>query len=94
MKILGAFTLGIVMSAFHAWAFGWMWLWFVVPLGIQNISFLHAWGLTTFIGAALIGLYPLDLKGGLGDAVHRSLVRALTVLFSLGFAWIIQWGMG
>lgn len=94
MKILGAFTLGIVTSAFHAWAFGWMWLWFVVPFGIQNISFLHAWGLTTLIGVALIGFLPIRRGGDMGDAVFRSVVRALTVLFSLGFAWIIQWGMG
>ena len=51
--------LGIFWSAF---VFLWLWRWFIVPLGVQNITFWHSLGLVTVGQFLLLSVYPWNEK--------------------------------
>ena len=45
LKLLTIYLLGIPCSLYGGMVVSDMWGWFIVPLGMMQISILHAWGL-------------------------------------------------
>jgi hypothetical protein len=51
--ILGALLFALILSPFiilNGWVLSWLWLWFLVPLGIPAIGVVHAMGITGVVG--------------------------------------------
>lgn len=94
-SILGGFVIGagvvaVVAAtlALHTLAIWLLWGWFVVPLGVQAMSFLHAFGFGLFAG--LFIQYRMK-KGEAGDHPFWPHLAKPTLAIILGY--FIQLGM-
>mgnify|MGYP001575494441 CR=1 FL=1 len=71
-----------------------LWGWFIVPLGIQPVTFLHAAGIGCVL-AAFLGVRGLNLERTKGlstrDAITMGFAAALTIpAMLLLFGWVIH----
>lgn len=90
-----------VMLFLYAVVFMMYWRWFVVPLGVRNISFLHAVGFMFFINFFRIReakALSRNKEGRINTGRTVSWVRYLLdgcthVVFTLFVGWVIQWAM-
>lgn len=68
-----------------------LWLWFMVPLGLMEITFVHGIGLALMVGLFLSGVATREDKGEstlekMFSAIINSVIISLTVW---GFGYII-----
>lgn len=89
--IVASFPLGMIA---RGWALTVMWGWFVVPLGVMQISFPHALGLTgcvTLFAGHLASIETSKEDAGIADVAYKSFgVMVLAPLFITGFGWIFH----
>ena len=88
MQWTAAVALGGVSGLLDALAAAWLWQWFVVPLGAQPVSVLHAFGLLMLIDVATLRMRSSDYVPTSVDLGMR-LVTPL-ILLSCGFI-IVRW---
>lgn len=62
-----------------------LWGWFIVPLGMQAVGILHAYGISLFVGV----LMP-QISGKDGDSKDGSKKIILTPLLFLFFGWLVH----
>jgi hypothetical protein len=78
------------LIAYSGFVLSYLWLWFLVPLGVAPISIFHALGIST-----LIGLYPADSNSPKQDGenpgwklMRRILNRVIQITFALFFGYV------
>ncbi len=92
-QILGC-ILAIVLLPF-AWAMrgyvlAWLWLWFVVPFGIQEITAVHGCGIAV-MGWSVVVRRPSDSSKNAIDNAAEMLCSAFVVpLIVLSVGWCVQ----
>lgn len=70
----------------RAWALAKLWLWFVVPLGVQPIGRAHAYGLAALLFFAII-------QPNMEDHPHpdrRAVALIIWPLIAVGSGWICK----
>jgi hypothetical protein len=92
-KIGAAFLLlpfAIGASVYRAWVATFLWAWFVVPLGAQQIGTLHACGLVILLG--LVRWKPADTNPDGGpELILKMIFNSLfATTFTLGFAAVVH----
>jgi hypothetical protein len=79
-----------LFSLYYAWAFSYLWLWFIVPLGFPAISVVQAMGI--FIVKGLLFYKYVNIpKEKAGEAVTGFV---LAPIVSLTVGQIILWFIG
>jgi hypothetical protein len=77
----------------NAYAFAYLWLWFIVPLGVPVIGMAHALGIIAIRGFLFYG-YALDKHESAASATEKlwtATAKRLTVpLVSLTFGYIFH----
>lgn len=61
-----------------------VWGWFVTPLGVPEISFVHAVGLL-FVFTIILGFKPIEQRSfeeGLKFTIERTLFNVITLVFA------------
>jgi hypothetical protein len=81
------FVLSLSATFLQVGTFFYLWNWFLVPLGMQSISFLHAWGLICLINVPIIGLYSLSIKK-LDDELNPAFHYFFTILICVAYMFI------
>lgn len=74
-----------------------LWTWFVVPLGVNQISIPHAMGISTLVGLFLSGivLTLAQIKSNMEDKDEDQLLVALMTSFLFGIIVpLLAWGFG
>jgi hypothetical protein len=88
MSLLFLFLLSIPATILQGYVVSQLWLWFIVPLGVVNISVAHG------IGIALIVSYLTARINGATDPAIKGwtlfLANVFGALFVWGFAYIIH----
>lgn len=68
----------------HAFTISALWGWFVVPLGVKAISYVHAYGL-----ALLVSVFMGKLSSGGKDSPKDFIIKAILInVFALLFGYI------
>jgi hypothetical protein len=67
-----------------------MWGWFAVPLGLEQISFIHAVGLSFLIRFATANMATAKPKTDWGYTITTAIFTPLMILF---LGWIVSWFM-
>ncbi|KKM78551.1 hypothetical protein LCGC14_1358940 [marine sediment metagenome] len=71
-----------------------LWLWFVVPLGMVEISLIHAIGFGMTI--SFLTQYPTDEdienneNSSTGQKMYYNLIRLLAYAMTLPIAWVVS----
>lgn len=73
VSCLAVFGVGLV----HAVVFSYLWLWFIVPLGMVPVSILHSWGIIVILGLVNREFKTDDNKGTAEDLLIDGLVYGL-----------------
>lgn len=81
--------------AVRGWALASLWLWFVVPLGVPNISTVHAYGLSVLIslfGSSFAKPESTQVKSRESVIIGHLITAFATPMFAVGMGWIVkQW---
>ena len=89
-KILWWLALTPARTIADGWALWVLWGWFVVPLGVQQISLVHAMGLDLIVGfffaCAALKAPDTDNDEHLWFATGKLIIAPMIV----GIGWIIQ----
>lgn len=92
--ITGIFVSLLAISLLRGWVLSYLWLWFVVPLGVQPIGLWHAFGLSMMISmltGSKVAPYPkpegLDALKQLGET---ALLGVVSALFVLGIGYLVS----
>lgn len=72
-------VLGIPLALLNGWVISWLWLWFLVPLGIPAIGVVHAMGISGIIGLLTKQYVP---KSDTGESFSFSIVFPLVCLLT------------
>ena len=84
MKYVGIFTMMVVLGFVSAFTGATLWGWFVVPLGMAQISYVHAYGLG-IVGSFVLGMRGINGKKPMGETLAEGfLVSAACLLFGFG----------
>ena len=87
VAVLLAILIGLPVGAFIAFVFWCNWGWFIVPLGLPEIGFFHAWGLVVipslFIPAANIGSED-------GEGLSKALAPLIKIALILPMGFILH----
>lgn len=78
------FAVGIIVRGFVV-SIGWGW--FIVPLGVQQIGFDHALGLSAFIGCLA---HQIETTKPQKDGLQMMIEGLVINGFTLGFMWLYQ----
>lgn len=78
--------LGIILALLRALVLQSLWLWFVHPLGVTEISFLHALGLGQIAILILLRISGKDLE--------RTKEETVILQFYALICYLIIWGVG
>jgi hypothetical protein len=97
LEAVGKFFIGVVLFIVQtialSWAIATLWSWFVVPLGVQVISYAHAYGVTLLVRVLTIKTGDLETKENSDApffvrAVGRAALVVLLSLVAVGFGFI------
>lgn len=88
IKALAVFGFGLGISALRGFVVQDLWGWFVAPLGIAELSYWQAWGMSAFVGFLVV---DWSLERGddpvtpmVGSTLYTLVVWGLCALASLG----------
>ena len=93
---MGVFVLGVVSAVWSGFVLTHLWRWFVVPLGVVEISLPNAIGVSLIVGFLTMRVTEEDLKpsGDAGERARKSAAKAgfkmLYVAILFGLSWIVQ----
>ncbi len=73
----------ILLGLYYSWALQILWTWFLVPIGLPNVTIAHMFGIAMFKGL-LFAKYAKSDKGEYGEKVTNALVAPLVAL-SVGY---------
>lgn len=79
--------------ALRGWAISYLWLWFVVPLGVVPIGIAHACGISVIVAVLATRVAksdPDEEKGPWHDVIVTLLVSVFMPLFALGMGAIFH----
>ena len=91
MKLLSVLAALPFLALLHAVVIRTLWGWFVVPLGVPDVGYAHAYGIAIIMTALTYQHDWSDRKTGLPEVVIVAIVRAV---LSLSFGWIALQFMG
>ena len=93
MKIGFVFGLAAISLMLRAWIITWLWLWFIVPLGVTEIGLAWAIGL-----ASIISMFSHDAPPAKASDETDMWAKAIgklivSPLLALGFGWLAHLAM-
>ena len=84
MKYVGLFAMLVALMLTSAFTGATLWGWFIIPLGIAQISYVHAYGLG-IVGSFMLGTRGIAGKKPFGETlVEGFMVCAACLLFGYG----------
>ncbi len=87
MKMLQHLAAGITLGFFTAWIAYRGWGWFVVPLGVPEISVIHAYGLTVLVKfMARQDIPEIEYEDDIGETFINGLSWQITLLLFMYLA--------
>ncbi len=90
LRFLGLFWsflfLFLISATLQGFVFSYLWLWFIVPLGLPKVSILHAFGIYILLDFVSYHYndYRKNEQVGLITSVNYILIRPL-IVFTIGF---------
>lgn len=98
MVTVFSFLISVINMTIGTFALSKGWEWFLVPLGVPEITFLHALGIFILFCIPLtvtnvLSTSPMVDKSGKVDVEQRLTLSIATILmytYSLFFMWIVQ----
>lgn len=91
MAGLLVFLVIVEMICAEALVLSYFWYWFLTPLGVAEIGFLHAVGISAMLGVASNKAVP---KTDEEDAASRDPIKAAKALFNWHFALLTTFIVG
>lgn len=85
--LLGVIPLMFATALIRAWAFCKIWAWFLVPVGLPDVTYLTAIGVSLLVGLVAPGSKKKGEGPGLGEAVA---VGVVTPLLIVGMGWMFH----
>lgn len=92
-KFLGFLALvvtSIPVALLKALVISWLWLWFLVPLGVPPVGVVHALGITYVVWAILAGVKTQDFK----TEDSKWYTETISQLIFTLLASLVLWGFG
>lgn len=80
MKFLEIIAMMLISVIVTGWAVSTLWGWFIVPLGVQSLSFAHAYGISV-MASVFIGTRGIKDKVELSDWIKGVMFPILGVFF-------------
>lgn len=87
--LIGGLALIVVLLAVNGFVLSWLWQWFVVPLGVGQISIAQAFGLSLLVSYA-VPTYQSKESTKFSEVVVKAMGKQS---FALGFGWLAAWLM-
>jgi hypothetical protein len=85
--ILSVWVIMLPLGVLRAFIIRDLWSWFLAPLGLPEISVLHAFGLGLFASLFLDQMLAVLIIGNDNAAAFRHLLQGVA-------AWLATWGLG
>ena len=80
MKFLEIIAMILISVIITGWAVSTLWGWFIVPLGVQALSFAHAYGISV-MASVFMGTRGIKDKVELSDWIKGVMFPILGVFF-------------
>ena len=80
-------VVAFVLALFTGFTVSVLWGWFVVPLGVAQIGFAHAYGIS-LIGSVLMSTRGINMAGDGTNGWMTAAVGILINLLALLFGWV------
>lgn len=91
LKLSATFAVAAIRTLTDAWALMLMWAWFVAPLGVPTLGFLHAVGLDLLVGLLVVfNLLKPAADQSWADRTAFALAKVPATLIIVAAGWLIQ----
>lgn len=82
-----AVVLLIISALITGWAVSTLWGWFIVPLGVEDITYIHAIGVAIFIGMFTNSASENSDKDN--EWLAKAVAKLLWPVLAVGLGWIV-----